>query len=224
MQQELLEKRIIELYKLKRLGFEYVEPFSVQSDMIKSLPNTIDELQNAVFNCHICNIAKSRKNVVFGEGNTKAKLMIIGEAPGQKEDELGRPFVGRSGELLTKMIENVLKLKREEVYIANIIKCRPPLNRDPNEDEIIACRGFLDKQIELIKPKLILSLGRVSFKSLTNSSLSISKARGQLFRYNNITLIPSFHPSYLLRNPSAKKEAFADLLLVLKMLNLHSKT
>ena len=144
--------------------------------------------------------------------------MFVGEAPGRNEDLKGRVFVGRAGELLTKMIENVLYIKRESVYISNIVKCRPPNNRAPTSSEALTCRAYLFKEIEIVKPKIIVALGSSAYHYLTNDNTPISQIRGNVIDFNSGKLIPTFHPSYLLRNPSAKKEAFADMLKVKELL------
>jgi len=202
------------LMHLKALGIEYVEPIKEFKEENISLPNSLDELKIICKNCHLCELSKIRKNVVFGEGNKNANLMFIGEGPGATEDNTGRPFVGRAGELLTKMIQNVLLIPRSEVYIANIVKCRPPQNRVPTAKEALTCKPYLQKQIEIIKPKLIVTLGSTAYSYLTNDNTPISKARGHFFDMQDYKVLPTFHPSYLLRNPSAKKEAFADMLKV----------
>jgi len=138
--------------------------------------------------------------------------MFVGEAPGAYEDEMGRPFVGRAGELLTKIINNVLELDRSDVYIANIVKCRPPNNATPTQEIADSCKGYLFKQIEFIKPKIIVALGATAYKYLTNDlDAKITKIRGNLIDWGGIKLMPTYHPSYLLRNPSAKKEVFVDM-------------
>jgi len=195
----------------KELGVKYVEPVKELEDDNINLPNSMSELKNICLNCHLCELSKSRINVVFGEGNESAKIMFVGEGPGASEDSLGRPFVGRAGELLTKMIENVLFINRSEVYIANIVKCRPPQNRTPLPKEALTCRPYLFKQIELIKPKLIVALGSTAYHYLTNDNTPISKARGHFFDMQTYKILPTYHPSYLLRNPSAKKDAFEDM-------------
>jgi DNA polymerase len=144
--------------------------------------------------------------------------MFIGEGPGEMEDKTGRPFVGRAGQLLTKIIQNVLEIKRESVYIANIAKCRPPFNRVPTIEEAEKCKPYLLKQIEIINPKILVCLGKTAFMYLLNSDLPISKVRGQLFEYKDKKVIPTYHPSYLLRNPSAKKEAYKDFLFIKKLM------
>jgi DNA polymerase len=208
------------LYALKALGFEYVDP--IKKAVLKqntALPNDFENLQNIVYNCHLCELSKSRKNVVFGEGNINAEVMFIGEGPGMMEDESGRPFVGRAGEVLTRMIENVLEIKREDVYIANIVKCRPPNNRVPTLEEASTCKEYLFKQLELIKPKIIVALGSTSYHHLTEDKTSISKIRGHVLKYHEYKLVPTFHPSYLLRNPSAKKDAMHDLMIIKELMS-----
>jgi len=203
---------------LKALGVEYIEPIAEFKELEIQLPDSLEELEEIVKNCYLCELSKSRKNVVFGEGNPNANLMFVGEGPGATEDNTGRPFVGRAGELLTKMIENVLHIKRSEVYIANIVKCRPPNNRVPTPKEALTCKPYLIKQIEIIKPKLIVTLGSTAYRYLTNDNTPISKARGHIFDMQNYKVLPTFHPSYLLRNPSAKKEAYMDMLKVKEFL------
>ena len=205
------------LYKLKEAGVEFFEGFESKESNIQ-MPNELQELEKICKNCSLCNLAKTKTNVVFGEGNPKAKLMFIGEGPGEMEDKTGRPFVGRAGQLLTKIIENVLYLKRENVYIANIVKCRPPNNRVPTIEEAETCKPYLLKQIEIVNPEILVCLGKTAFMYLLNSDIPISKVRGQIFEYKGKKVIPTFHPSYLLRNPSAKKDAYKDFLLIKGML------
>jgi DNA polymerase len=155
-------------------------------------------------------LSETRTNVVFGEGNEEADIMFVGEGPGYYEDVQGRPFVGKAGQLLDKMIE-AINYKRSDVYIANVVKCRPPENRNPMEDECSACLDYLRWQVKLIHPKIIVCLGAVAAKNLIDSNLSISKQRGNFVKKGNIYFIPTFHPSYLLRNESAKKDVWKDL-------------
>ena len=208
-----------QLYKLKQLGYSYtsVVPFKEDEPNL-TLPNTLDKLQKQALECHLCELSKSRTNVVFGEGNTNADIMFVGEAPGSNEDASGKPFVGRSGELLTKMIENVLLMKRDDVYITNIVKCRPRDNAEPTPTQAHTCQPYLIKQIELIKPKLIIALGATAYHYLSGDETNISKVRGTIHQQNGYTLIPTYHPSYLLRNPSAKKEVFEDLKLIKELI------
>ena len=208
------------LLTLKELGFNFIDPIEEFKESNIELPNNLQSLKKIVNSCHLCQLSKSRTNVVFGEGNEKAQLMFVGEGPGATEDATGRPFVGRAGELLTKMIENVLYIKRSEVYIANIVKCRPPNNRTPTPTEALTCRPYLLKQIEIIKPKLIVALGSTAYRYLTNDNTPISKIRGNIIDLKDFSLIATYHPSYLLRNPSAKKEAYVDMLKIKEFLNL----
>ncbi len=215
-------KLLKNLYQYKLLGYQYYNDIQNSISCEKStnnLPSTLEELKSFVLECHLCQLAKTRKNVVFGEGNLHAKLMFVGEGPGMHEDERARPFVGRAGELLTRIIENVLLIKREDVYIANIVKCRPPNNRVPTYEEATTCLPFLQKQIQIIQPKIIVTLGATSYRYLTNDlEASITKIRGEIIDFGVYKLIPTFHPSYLLRNPSAKKYVYADMLKVKAML------
>ncbi len=201
-----------QLYQLKQLGYTYTSVTLYQKDELNlTLPDTLESLQKQAQNCHLCELSKSRQKVVFGEGDPHADLLFIGEAPGATEDSSGKPFVGRSGELLTRMIENVLKISRSDVYITNIVKCRPSDNQVPTPTQAHTCQPYLLKQIELIKPKLIVTLGETAYHYLTGDETGITKIRGTVHKQDNYTIIPTYHPSYLLRNPSAKKEVFEDL-------------
>lgn len=174
-------------------------------------------LKKKIHNCAGCLLHKTRKNVVFGDGPLDAKLVFVGEAPGYEEDIQGLPFVGRAGKLLTKMIE-AIGLSRDRVYICNVLKCRPPNNRGPLPEEVDACKGYLFKQIEMISPKVICSLGRYAAAALLNTDDPISKIRGKEIDFNGVVLIPTFHPAYLLRNPAGKRDAWEDLKKVKKLL------
>ena len=158
--------------------------------------------------CKLCTLGRSQ--VVFGVGNPKARLMFVGEAPGEEEDKRGEPFVGRAGQLLTKIIE-AIGLTRDQVYIANVIKCRPPGNRNPEGDEVEQCEPFLFRQIDVIKPRVIVPLGKFAAQSLLKTMDPITRLRGRQFDYRGAALIPTFHPAYLLRNPSAKREVWEDM-------------
>jgi len=168
--------------------------------------------------CRRCRLCEGRTHVVFGVGSPRARLMFVGEGPGRDEDLRGEPFVGRAGELLTKAIE-AMGLKREQVYIANVVKCRPPSNRNPEPDEMAACLPFLEAQIEAISPAVIVCLGAVAAKGLLNAT-AISKLRGKWQRLGGADVMPTFHPAYLLRNPSAKRDFWADLKEVMARLGL----
>jgi uracil-DNA glycosylase family 4 len=159
-----------------------------------------------------------RTQVVFGVGNPNADLMFVGEAPGADEDVQGIPFVGRAGQLLTDIIEKGLKIPRKDVYIANVIKCRPPQNRNPEPDEVATCEPFLFRQIDIIKPKVIVALGKFGAQTLLRTLEPISRLRGRVFDYRGAKLIPTFHPAYLLRNPSSKRDVWEDMKLVLQLL------
>ena len=215
-------KLLQDLYRYKSLGYTYFSDIkkpiiSMDSDI--DLPDTMEALRDTANKCALCTLSNSRKQVVFGEGNPDADIMFVGEGPGSVEDETGRPFVGKSGQLLTKIIETTLELKREDVYIANIVKCRPPLNRVPSKEEAQKCLPFLMKQIELVKPKIIITLGATSYQYLSGDTDSaISKIRGELIQFSHALLMPTFHPSFLLRNPSAKKYVFLDMQKVKALL------
>ena len=172
-------------------------------------------LRDEIGDCHRCKLCKNRTNIVFGEGLSEAKIMFIGEGPGRDEDIQARPFVGEAGKLLGSLITK-LGQKREEVYIANIVKCRPPNNREPEEDEILTCRPFVEKQIEIIKPGVIVSLGKVATHALLKIKTPISRVRGNFFDHHGIPLMPTFHPAYLLRNRKDKWLTWGDMQKVLE--------
>jgi DNA polymerase len=176
-------------------------------------------LRDEIGDCQRCKLAGKRTSIVFGEGNPHARLMFIGEAPGREEDIQGRPFVGEAGMLLTRLIEK-MGLRREDVYIANVVKCRPPMNRDPEKDEIEQCSGFLERQIALVNPDVIMSLGRIALYILTgNDRLKITAVHGRVFDYRGIPLVPTFHPAYLIRNPKDKWLTWNDAQKVLDILD-----
>ncbi|MBL8207411.1 MAG: uracil-DNA glycosylase [Blastocatellia bacterium] len=191
-------------------------PFGGMSSTVPELQFADDNLDNIradLGDCQRCKLWKTRTNIVFGEGNPKAELMIVGEAPGADEDASGRPFVGRAGQLLTKMIE-AIQFSREDVYIANILKSRPPDNRNPEADETKACIPFLYRQIAVIRPKLIVTLGNPATQGLLDTKVGITKLRGEFQEYPRlpgIKVMPTFHPAYLLRSPDKKREAWEDL-------------
>jgi uracil-DNA glycosylase len=175
----------------------------------------LSAVRDELGDCTRCKLCKGRKNIVFGEGDPDAVLVFVGEGPGQEEDQQGRPFVGAAGQLLTDIIVKGMKLKREDVYICNIVKCRPPGNRNPEPDEVEACEPFLIKQLQAIKPKMIVALGNVAVKTLLKTKEGITKLRGTWKTYQGIPLMPTFHPAYLLRNPSDKKLVWEDIKKVL---------
>ena len=167
--------------------------------------------------CTRCKLCSGRKNIVFGVGNPQAKVVFVGEAPGADEDAQGEPFVGRAGQLLTRMIE-AMGMRRQDIYICNVIKCRPPGNRDPQPDEVASCEPFLKKQLSIIQPKIIVALGRYACQCLLQTKQPISRLRGQWASYEGIALMPTFHPAYLLRSPDKKRETWQDLRAVLDKL------
>jgi DNA polymerase len=177
------------------------------------------ELQARAKVCTLCRLAATRTQVVFGVGNRAADLMFIGEGPGRDEDLAGEPFVGRAGQLLNDIIK-AMKLRREDVYIANVVKCRPPENRNPEPDEMDLCRPYLKRQIELIQPRVIVTLGRYALQSTMEKAYSITNTRGQWLQYDGIRVMPTYHPAYLLRNPSAKKDVWADMKKVMVELGI----
>jgi DNA polymerase len=179
---------------------------------------SLEELRSAIGDCRRCKLCAGRTNLVFGVGNPNARLMFVGEGPGRDEDLQGEPFVGRAGQLLTDIISKGMGLKREDVYIANVVKCRPPENRNPEPDEVAACEPFLKKQIELIHPEIIVALGKFAVQTLLRSKIPITKLRGQWHSYHGIKLMPTFHPAYLLRNPGDKKLVWEDIKKVIEAL------
>jgi uracil-DNA glycosylase len=182
-----------------------VPVFASQADALAAIRVDIGD------DCSRCKLhTLGRKQIVFGVGNPNADLMFVGEAPGADEDIQGEPFVGKAGQLLTKIIE-AIGLTREDVYIANVIKCRPPNNRNPEPDEVDQCEPFLFRQIDTIKPKVIVALGKFAAQCLLKTDTPISRLRGQEFNYRDAVLIPTFHPAYLLRNPSSKRDVWEDM-------------
>ncbi len=186
-------------------------------------PNALKALRSSIGECRRCKLHENRTRLVFGEGSSQAQLVFVGEGPGREEDKSGRPFVGEAGKLLTRIIENGMGLSRKDVYICNVVKCRPPRNRDPEKDEMETCIPFLEKQIDIIRPKVICSLGRVAAQCLIDSGFKISKERGAWQSYKEIPLMPTFHPAYLLRYPSAKQQVWDDIRKVMTRLGLEVK-
>ncbi|PIU41108.1 MAG: uracil-DNA glycosylase [Candidatus Omnitrophica bacterium CG07_land_8_20_14_0_80_42_15] len=209
-------KRYLEFEKESGINDLYLEKGGIISknvDKEKKLKN----LAIKVSACSGCSLSETRKNVVFGSGNPKARLVFVGEAPGYDEDVQGLPFVGRAGQLLTKIIESI-KYDRKNVYICNILKCRPPQNRSPLPSEIFACQEYLIEQLNIIKPKLICALGKFAAQTLLKTDTPISLLRGKFYDYQGIKLIPTFHPAYLLRNPNDKRLVWEDMKKIKKFL------
>lgn len=184
-------------------------------------PEALRVIAEEVAGCTRCEIlAAGRTNTVPGEGSSTARLMFVGEGPGQTEDETGRPFVGKAGKLLDDMISKGMGLRREDVFIANIIKCRPPENRDPEPAEVRNCIGYLERQIAIIRPEFLCLLGKPASQTLLNTSMPMGRLRGKWQRYKGIPTIATWHPAYLLRNPSAKKETWEDLQMLMKAMGI----
>jgi len=221
MTKAVKNKILYQLNFLESIGYEYHDNLEFFNKEINSntLPNNIYELKTIVDNCHLCELSKSRKNVLFGQGNVNASLMFISDEPTKSEDELNDFFAGKSGELLSKMIENVLPLKKEDVYITNLVKCKS-LN-GMQMDHYNSCSSYLHKQIELINPKLIIALGEKSYQFLSNDKQNYNQVRGQVVSFKNYSLLPTFSVGFLIRNPSAKKEAFHDMLKIKSILELN---
>ncbi|RJQ13895.1 MAG: uracil-DNA glycosylase [Nitrospiraceae bacterium] len=211
--EELIETKNDSISAPKPSTFPTVTTSELQSFRTSALKALRDEIGD----CRRCKLCNARKNIVFGEGLPNAELMFIGEGPGRDEDIQARPFVGEAGQLLTKLIEK-LGFKRDEVYIANIVKCRPPGNREPEAEEVAICKPFLEKQIEIIRPKVIVSLGKISAHSLLGVKTQISRLRGNFLKYDDIPLMPTFHPAYLLRNPKDKWLVWNDMQKVIEKL------
>ena len=183
-----------------------------------AITETLGDIRKDLGDCVRCGLSDSRTNLVFGTGNPNADLLFVGEAPGRDEDIKGEPFVGEAGKLLTKIIE-AIKLRREDVYICNVLKCRPSENRNPLPEEIETCKPFLERQIMAIRPKLICALGKFAAQTLLDTQTPISSLRGRFHNYKGIPLMPTYHPAYLLRNPDMKRDVWEDMKLVQKLLH-----
>lgn len=178
---------------------------------------TLDDVRQELGDCKRCPLHLTRRNLVFGEGNPSAGLVFIGEAPGEEEDLQGRPFVGRAGQLLTRIIE-AMGFERQDVYICNILKCRPPRNRNPKQEEMETCEPFLIQQIEAIRPKVICALGSFAARRILQTDVPITVLRGKFHEFRGVRVMPTYHPAYLLRNPDAKKQVWEDVQLIMKVL------
>ena len=182
-------------------------------------PGTLEGLRQEIGDCQRCQLARSRSRLVFGVGNPAADIVFVGEAPGRDEDLQGEPFVGKAGQLLTRIIA-AMGISREDVYICNVIKCRPPGNRDPLPEEIQMCEPFLEKQLTIIEPKVICALGSFAAQTLLKVDTRISRLRGRFHDYNGVPVMPTYHPSFLLRNPHAKREVWEDVQKIMERLGL----
>ena len=221
--QEIIADLKSYLEYLKGMGIETLpvsEKLS-ERESASSVPpvttETLEEIRNDLGDCQRCKLHRMRKTLVFGEGSPKAALMFVGEGPGYDEDVQGRPFVGKAGQLLTKIIQSI-GLQREDAYIGNIIKCRPPQNRNPEPDEIEACHPFVLRQIQAIRPKIICALGTFAAQTLLKTSTKITALRGKVFDLDGIKVIPTYHPAYLLRNPEKKRETWEDMKQIIALL------
>ncbi len=220
------------LEDLERLGFTEIELPPIPADLPPCAPNvvaledggealcrreTLDEIRAELEGCRRCPLCKGRSTIVFGVGNPRAQIVFVGEAPGREEDEKGEPFVGEAGRLLDRILF-AMGLRREDVYICNVVKCRPPGNRDPLPEEIAACEPYLKRQLAAIRPRLIVALGRFAAQTLLRDTTPITRLRGNWRRYEGIPLMPTYHPAYLLRNPASKKEVWEDMKAVMQRL------
>ena len=187
-----------------------------------SHPISLEDLREGIGDCRRCKLYQDRNTLVFGEGSSKARLVFVGEGPGREEDLEGRPFVGEAGRLLTRIIK-AMGLSRESVYICNVVKCRPPNNRDPEEDEIGSCLPFLKRQLSLIQPDVICALGRIAAQTLLGKEFRITRERGKWHSFMDIPMMPTYHPAYLLRNPSAKREVWEDVQEIMRHLGMEVK-
>jgi len=213
---KILQNRLLyQLNFLKSIGYEYGQNINFQNSNNEQveLPEDINKLEELVKNCYLCQLSKYRENVLFGSGKIDSNIMFLKESPTISEDECGTFYVGKSGDLLKNMIEKVLKVNCEEVYITNIVKCISP-NSEIKHEHVNFCKSYLDKQIELIKPKLIVILGESVYRYFTNDNTAFSEIRGKVIRNNDLDIMCTYEPSYLLRNPSSKGEAYEDLLKI----------
>lgn len=203
------------LYRYKSLGFSYIDPISVNNDeepFSLTLPSDLDMLHKQMSQCHLCDLSKSRQRVLSGLGNPDADIMFIDGSPSMIEDESADSFSGRSGSSLKKMIENVLGLNINDIYLTHVLKCRPSHQHNILESELSSCKPYLFKQIEIINPKIIVTLGELAYTSLIKDANTFENVRGHNIPYENKTLVPIYHPAHLLRNPSLKKCTMADLV------------
>ena len=223
----LMDENLNEMVSDLKSYLEYLKGMGISSlptseghpvKTVYSEITTLAEVRKEIGDCKRCKLHRARKTIVFGEGNEKARLMFIGEGPGYDEDVQGRPFVGKAGQLLTKIIQSI-NLQREEVYIANIVKCRPPQNRNPEPDEIQSCHPFLMKQIHAIQPEIICALGTFSAQTLLKTDTKITALRGRFFDIERMMVIPTYHPAFLLRNPERKREVWEDMKKIAEFLN-----
>ncbi len=222
LREELAEQiceRLRYYSSITRIGLRPVSvPETQEEDDAIEPSEHLEAIREDLGDCTRCKLHKGRQTVVFGVGNPNADLMFIGEGPGYEEDRQGLPFVGPAGQLLTKIIE-AIQLTRDDVYIANIVKCRPPSNRDPEPEEIATCRPFLERQVSSIEPRVICTLGRVATQAMLSTEKALGRVRGQVFSFGDAALVPTYHPAYLLRDPSKKKDCWEDMKLIRALLD-----
>lgn len=213
VKRHLIYQRELGLSEVARPQGVFEKPLSTKRGSPPVL--TLEQIEEMYKSCQRCGLAQGRTHIVFGVGDKNARLALVGEGPGHEEDIKGEPFVGRAGELLNRMLASI-NIKREEVYILNIVKCRPPSNRTPRPDEIEACSEILNKQLDVLKPKLVVALGAVAAQNLLKTTEKVSKLRGRWYPYRGAKLLVTYHPAYLLRNPKDKKLAWEDLKVLQK--------
>ncbi len=200
------------------LGFEATAGASPVAQRQEDPEKGLQAVKDEIGDCQRCKLWRGRKTIVYGQGNPRAELMFVGEAPGADEDEQGLAFVGRAGQLLTDIIEKGLRMRRADVWIGNCVKCRPPQNRNPEPDEVLACQPFLEAQIRAIRPRVLVGLGKFGAQWLLKTAQPITRLRGNVGEYEGIPVMPTYHPAYLLRNPAGKKEVWEDMKAVLRLL------
>ena len=202
-----------QLYQLKNMGYCYTsaKPFSHKEQNPLELPNSLEELKKQAKNCHLCSLSKSCKQALFGEGDPNADIMFVGDIPMELEDNEGGVFLGHGGEMLTLMIERVLGLSRQDVYLTNLIKCHPAHAQKVEETQFHTCKAYLFKEIELVKPKVIVTLGELALHYISGDKGIFSELRGNVISNENYKILPTYHPNFLLKNPSYKREVFEDL-------------
>jgi DNA polymerase len=199
------------LYRLKTLGFSYSDSFSLNEKSLFELPTSFDTLNQSLSSCHLCDLSKSRTQTMVGFGNPNAKIMFIDNSVSVEQDKQNSYYAGRSGEMLQKMIENVLHLSVEDVYYTHALKCKPLNTNRPSSSEWDSCRGYLHAQIEFIKPSVIVTLGESAYKNVTSDEENFETIRGHVIAFKNYKVVPIYHPSFILRNPEQKKVIFNDL-------------
>ncbi len=206
------------LYRLKSLGFEYTDPVSVNQKNLDILPNDINSLHASIFSCHLCDLSKSRKQSMSGYGNADADVMIVDSMVSSSDDDLASYYTGRAGSSLQKMIENVLELSIEDVFLTHAVKCKPLGANKPSESEFNSCKPYLYKQIELVKPRIIVTLGEEAYNIFSQTKEEFNSVRGHIIDLKDYKLVPIYHPQFLLRNPSLKKETLNDLKIIKSLL------